>query len=182
MLDRGTPQFSILRAHGKVALFAIRLMTSFNFFSHGTQGLYTTFPRVQHGFDPLTVKNVLVIGNIGAIIGGLFFGSFSQGFGRRKTIILVTLLALPVIYFWRTAQRRWRWCWARGGEQSAAVIHRCANRRQLRLGAGDRRHLCGASDRHAHLAGAGSAQCGNGTAHRSGFGIVERSCANSSLP
>ncbi|HEY5083276.1 MAG TPA: MFS transporter, partial [Rhizomicrobium sp.] len=91
---------SILRAHGKVALFAIILMTGFNFFSHGTQDVYTTFLRVQHGFDPRTVKNVLVIGNIGAIIGGLFFGSFSQSFGRRKTIILVTLLALPVIWFW----------------------------------------------------------------------------------
>jgi len=92
--------FSILRAHGKIALFAICLMTGFNFFSHGTQDVYTTFLRVQHGFDPLTVKNVLVIANSGAIIGGLFFGSFSQSFGRRKTIILVTLLALPVIYFW----------------------------------------------------------------------------------
>jgi SHS family lactate transporter-like MFS transporter len=92
--------FSILRAHGKVALFAILLMTGFNFFSHGTQDIYTTFLRVQHGFDPPTVKNVLVIANIGAIIGGLFFGSYSQTFGRRKTIILVTLLALPVIYFW----------------------------------------------------------------------------------
>jgi len=75
-------------------------MTGFNFFSHGTQDVYTTFLRVQHGFDPPTVKNILVIGNIGAIIGGLFFGSVSQSFGRRKTIILVTLLALPVIYFW----------------------------------------------------------------------------------
>ena len=46
------------------------------------------------------MKNVPVIANIGAIIGGLFFGSFSQSFGRRRTIILVTLLALPVIYFW----------------------------------------------------------------------------------
>ncbi|HET7084862.1 MAG TPA: MFS transporter [Rhizomicrobium sp.] len=91
---------SILRNHGKVALFAIFLMMGFNFFSHGTQDVYTTFLRVQHGFDPPTVKNVLVIANIGAIIGGLFFGSFSQGFGRRRTIILVTLLALPVIYFW----------------------------------------------------------------------------------
>jgi SHS family lactate transporter-like MFS transporter len=91
---------SILRDHGKVALFAIILMTGFNFFSHGTQDVYTTFLRVQHHFDPGTVKNILVIANIGAIIGGLFFGSFSQSFGRRKTIILVTLLALPVIWFW----------------------------------------------------------------------------------
>ena len=91
---------AILREHGKVALFAIILMTGFNFFSHGTQDVYTTFLRVQHHFDPPTVKNVLVIGNIGAIIGGLFFGSFSQSFGRRKTIIMVTLFALPVIWFW----------------------------------------------------------------------------------
>ena len=98
--SKSASTLSILRAHGKVALFAIILMTGFNFFSHGTQDVYTTFLRVQHGFDPPTVKNVLVIANIGAIIGGLFFGSFSQSFGRRKTIILVTLLALPVIYFW----------------------------------------------------------------------------------
>lgn len=91
---------TILRQHGRIALFAIFLMTGFNFFSHGTQDVYTTFLRVQHGFDPPTVKNVLVIANIGAIIGGLFFGSFSQSFGRRKTIILVTMLALPVIWFW----------------------------------------------------------------------------------
>ncbi len=72
-------------------------MTGYNFFGHGTQDLYATFLRVQHGFNPPTVKNVLVIANIGAIIGGLFFGNFSQTFGRRKTVILVTLLALPVI-------------------------------------------------------------------------------------
>jgi MFS transporter, SHS family, lactate transporter len=91
---------AILRNHGRIALFCILLMTGFNFFSHGTQDLYATFLRVQHGFNPATVKNVLVIANIGAIIGGLFFGSFSQGFGRRKPIILVALLALPVIWFW----------------------------------------------------------------------------------
>ena len=32
-------------------LFAIFLMTGFNFFSHGTQDLYATFLRVQHHFD-----------------------------------------------------------------------------------------------------------------------------------
>jgi MFS transporter, SHS family, lactate transporter len=96
----GETAFTILREHGRVALFAILLMTGFNFFSHGTQDLYTTFLRVQHGFDPDTVKDLLVIGNIGAIAGGLFFGSFSQRFGRRRTMILVTLLSLPIIYFW----------------------------------------------------------------------------------
>jgi len=93
----------VLRHHGKLALFAIILMTGYNFFSHGTQDLYPTFLQVQHHFDPPTVKNIAVIYNIGAIIGGLFFGSISQGFGRRRTVMLVTLLALPVIYFWAYA-------------------------------------------------------------------------------
>ncbi len=92
--------FSILRAHGKVALFAICLMTGFNFFSHGTQDIYATFLRLEHHYTPAMVKNVAVIANLGAIIGGLFFGSFSQSFGRRRTIIMMTLLALPVSYLW----------------------------------------------------------------------------------
>jgi SHS family lactate transporter-like MFS transporter len=101
--SKSASTFGVLRSHWKIALYAIVLMTGFNFFSHGTQDVYTTFLRVQHGFGPATVKNVLVIGNIGAIIGGLFFGAFSQSFGRRRTVILVTLLALPVIYFWAFA-------------------------------------------------------------------------------
>ena len=91
---------SILRNHGKLALFAICLMTGFNFFSHGTQDIYATFLRLQHHYTPAMVKDVAVIANIGAIVGGLFFGSFSQVFGRRRTIIMMTLLALPVSYLW----------------------------------------------------------------------------------
>jgi MFS transporter, SHS family, lactate transporter len=101
--SKSASTWSILSSHWKIALYSIILMTGYNFFSHGTQDLYATFLRVQHNFNPPTVKNVLVIANIGAIIGGLFFGNFSQSFGRRKTVILVTLMALPVIYFWAYA-------------------------------------------------------------------------------
>ncbi len=89
-----------VRQHWKLAVYAILLMTGFNFFSHGTQDLYPTFLRVQHHFDDATVTFITVVLNLGAIIGGLTFASFSQSFGRRKTVILVSLLALPVIYFW----------------------------------------------------------------------------------
>ena len=92
--------FEILRQHGKVALFAILLMTGFNFFSHGTQDIYATFLRLQHHYTPAMVKNVAVIANLGAIVGGLVMGSVSQSFGRRRTIILMALLALPVSYLW----------------------------------------------------------------------------------
>jgi len=92
-----------IRRHWKLALYAILLMTGFNFFSHGTQDLYPTFLREQHRFDTATVTMITVVLNLGAIVGGLTFASFSQSFGRRKTIILTALLALPVVYFWAYA-------------------------------------------------------------------------------
>jgi SHS family lactate transporter-like MFS transporter len=92
-----------IRKHWKLLLYAVVLMTGFNFFSHGTQDLYPTFLREQHHFDPGTVTAITVVLNIGALIGGIFFASLSQSFGRRKTVILVTLLSLPVAYFWAYA-------------------------------------------------------------------------------
>ena len=89
-----------IRKHWKLAVYAILLMTGFNFFSHGTQDIYPTFLRVQHKFDDATVTWITVTLNVGAIVGGLFFASLSQSLGRRKTVIMVALLALPVIYFW----------------------------------------------------------------------------------
>jgi len=50
------------------------------------------------------VTFITVVLNVGAIVGGLFFASLSQSFGRRRTVILVALMALPVIYFWASAQ------------------------------------------------------------------------------
>ncbi len=92
-----------IRKHWKLAVYAIVLMTGFNFFSHGTQDLYPTFLRVQHHFDDATVTFITVVLNVGAIVGGLTFASLSQSFGRRRTVIMVALLALPVIYFWAYA-------------------------------------------------------------------------------
>jgi SHS family lactate transporter-like MFS transporter len=88
------------RKHWMLALYAVLLMTAFNFFSHGTQDIYPTFLQVQHKFDPHTVGAIAVIYNIGAILGGLLFGSLSQSFGRRRTMICAALLALPAIWLW----------------------------------------------------------------------------------
>lgn len=92
-----------IRKYWKLTLYAIVLMMGFNFFSHGTQDLYPVFLREQHHFDPGTVTAITVVLNIGAIVGGLFFASLSQSLGRRKTVVMVTLLSLPVIYFWAYA-------------------------------------------------------------------------------
>jgi MFS transporter, SHS family, lactate transporter len=90
----------VVRNHWQLAIYTIILMTTFNFFSHGTQDLYPTFLRVQQEFDAKTVGTIAVIYNIGAICGGLFFGALSQRIGRRYAIVIASLLALPIIPFW----------------------------------------------------------------------------------
>ena len=91
---------AIVRSHWQLGIYAVLLMTAFNFFSHGTQDLYPTFLQVQHGFSPHEVGLIAVIYNIGAIIGGLSFGSLSERFGRRRIIIIAALLSLVVLPLW----------------------------------------------------------------------------------
>ena len=91
---------SVLARHWRLAGYAILLMTAFNFFSHGTQDLYPTFLRKQHELGVHDVSIVLIILNIGAIVGGWTFGLWSQQLGRRRTIMIGALLSLPVVYLW----------------------------------------------------------------------------------
>ena len=44
-----------------------------------------------------TAKLIAVIYNIGAIIGGLTFGTLSQRFRRRYTIVFCAVLGLPIV-------------------------------------------------------------------------------------
>ena len=89
-----------VRRHGRLFLYLVVLMTGFNFLSHGTQDLYPTFLQVQHRLPPATVSTIAILYNIGALCGGIFFGSLSQRLGRRKAIVLACLCALPVIPLW----------------------------------------------------------------------------------
>jgi MFS transporter, SHS family, lactate transporter len=89
-----------LGANWRVSLFSIVLMMFFNLFSHGTQDLYPVFLQKQHQFDHHTVSLVLIVANLGAIVGGLFFGYISEKIGRVNAITIAALLALPVIPLW----------------------------------------------------------------------------------
>src|SRR4051794_11267875 len=86
--------------HWKIALYLVLLMTAFNFFSHGTQDLYPTFLQKQHHFDTHTTGTLTAIMNLGAIVGGISFGIWSERIGRKRAIIVASLLALPVIPLW----------------------------------------------------------------------------------
>jgi SHS family lactate transporter-like MFS transporter len=94
---------AILKSHWRLGIYAIVLMTAFNFFSHGTQDLYPTFLQVQHRLGPHEVGLIAVIYNIGAIIGGVSFGTLSENFGRRRTIIVCAVLSLVVLPLWAFA-------------------------------------------------------------------------------
>jgi len=78
----------------------VALMTAFNFLSHGSQDAYPTFLKVQHHFDTRLTSLLTAIANVGAICGGLLFGSLSERIGRRRAIIIAALLALPALPFW----------------------------------------------------------------------------------
>ena len=93
-----------MRGHWKLAAYVIVLMTAFNFLSHGTQDLYPQFLRTTHHFDNGMVSLLTIVGNVGAIVGGIAFGAWSERLGRRKAIIFAALLALPVLPLWAFAQ------------------------------------------------------------------------------
>jgi MFS family permease len=92
-----------LRQHWHMGIYAMLVMTAFNFFAHGTQDLYPTFLQVQQGFSPSTVGTIAVIYNIGGILGSLTFGSLSERIGRRRAIVLAALLSLPLLPLWAYA-------------------------------------------------------------------------------
>jgi SHS family lactate transporter-like MFS transporter len=87
--------------------YLVILMAAFNFFSHGTQDIYPTFLQKQRGLTPHEVGAVAVISSLGAILGGLSFGAFSERIGRRRAIVMAALLALPMIPLWVLARNPW---------------------------------------------------------------------------
>jgi SHS family lactate transporter-like MFS transporter len=86
-------QPAVLRRFG----YLILLMTAFNWMSHGTQDIYPTFLKEGLHFSGDAALGIAVVYNIGAIIGGTVMGGVSQRFGRRRTIVLCALLALPIV-------------------------------------------------------------------------------------
>lgn len=78
-------------------LFLVVLMTAFMSFSHGTQDVYPTFLAVQIKLPPQAIGLIGVLYGIGSIAGGIFFGTLSERWGRKKAIVTAALLAIPVI-------------------------------------------------------------------------------------
>lgn len=57
----------MLKHHWKLAIYAVLLMTGFNFLSHGSQDLYPTYLQVGKGLSKFDSTVATIIGNCGAI-------------------------------------------------------------------------------------------------------------------
>jgi SHS family lactate transporter-like MFS transporter len=86
-----------IRKYALTFLFLVSLMTGFNLFSHGTQDLYPTFLQKDHGYSAALTGSIAILYNIGALLGGIFFGGISERFGRKRAIIAAALLSLPIV-------------------------------------------------------------------------------------
>ena len=89
-----------IRSHAGIFIFIVVLMFAFNSFSHGTQDLYPTFLQKNLGFTPKTVSFIAIVYNIGALLGGILFGTWSERIGRRRAIVIAAMLTIPVIPLW----------------------------------------------------------------------------------
>jgi SHS family lactate transporter-like MFS transporter len=94
---------SAILSNWKTFLYIFVMMTMMNFVSHGTQDYYPTFLKDYHGFTPAQASYITMVSNVGAIIGGIAMGFYSDRVGRRRAMITSLLLAITVIPLWAYA-------------------------------------------------------------------------------
>jgi SHS family lactate transporter-like MFS transporter len=93
--------WATLRSRWPLFLYMVALMAAFNAVSHGIQDLYpSAFLEKQRHLPVETVTRIAIIYNVGAILGGVFFGAISQRVGRRRAIAAGAIFALPMIPLW----------------------------------------------------------------------------------
>lgn len=88
----------VFRTEWLMFVYLVLLMTAFNFISHGSQDLYPTLLVKQHNVGPDRKTVIMVVVNLGAMCGGLFFGQLTELMGRRLTIIICCLCGGAFIY------------------------------------------------------------------------------------
>ncbi|KAF2435520.1 carboxylic acid transporter protein-like protein [Tothia fuscella] len=87
-----------LKKHWLLLTYMVLLMAGFNFMSHGSQDLYPTMLTNQYNFGPNAVTVTQVVANLGAMTGGTVIGYCSQIFGRRFSIIFISIIGGALLY------------------------------------------------------------------------------------
>lgn len=92
--------WKMLKKEWKVCVYAIILMSWFNWFSHSSQDSYTTFMLVGKGLKSDAASRASILMKTGACVGGTIWGYLSQAIGRRRAMILACLLCCCLIPSW----------------------------------------------------------------------------------
>src|SRR6266566_1781063 len=87
----------------KLFLYLTILMAMMNMVSHGTQDMYPTFLERDWGFGPTARAALTAFSQVGALIGGVLCGLYSDRLGRRRTIGLALAGAVLMIPIWAFA-------------------------------------------------------------------------------
>ena len=87
-----------LQQHWLLLVYLVLLMAGFNFMSHGSQDIYPLMIKNQYNFSADAVTVTQVVANLGAMTGGTLVGYSSQIFGRRISIIVISIVGGALLY------------------------------------------------------------------------------------
>ena len=100
--DWPTYRRSLIR-HWRGFAYVVLLMTMMSLVAHGTQDMYPTFLQRERLLSPTATANITMISMVGAIIGGIAFGAYSDRRGRRHAMVMAIIGAFLVIPLWIAA-------------------------------------------------------------------------------
>ena len=89
----------ILKQNARRFFYLVLLMTMMNFMSHGTQDMYPTLLRT-FGYNKARIADITMLSMVGAVIGGLVFGAYSDRKGRRRAMMIAASCGLVVLPMW----------------------------------------------------------------------------------
>jgi SHS family lactate transporter-like MFS transporter len=95
-----------IRTHWRLFLYLTLLMATLNAVSHGTQDMFPTFLQREWGFTPTGRAALTAFSMVGAIVGGIVFGLYSDRAGRRRAMVAAFLGALVCLPLWAFAPSR----------------------------------------------------------------------------
>jgi SHS family lactate transporter-like MFS transporter len=96
-----------LPVYWKRFAYLVVLMTIMNLMSHGTQDMYPTL-LASVGYAKTRIADITMFAGLGAILGGLAFGYYSDRAGRRRAMMIAMVFGLAVVPFWIAGHSPWR--------------------------------------------------------------------------
>ncbi|KAK7961816.1 MFS general substrate transporter [Apiospora aurea] len=91
---------SMLAREWRMCLYCVVLMTWFNYYSHTSQDSYTTFMITAKELDSAAGTRASIWMKVGACVGGTVVGYLSQFVGRRRAIVVASLVSCCMIPGW----------------------------------------------------------------------------------